>query len=144
MPCFVCLYASSGPMGPYPSPQPEARIDGQTDAQKGRCIRSLSRSLCTVHVKIIPGGPNVRISFWHSPGQPQMRLSNSDARRLYIWLLQQVGFLVEIREVLTICSRIWDFDATPNPRVSRPEKTNPPPGADFPILPSGYYYAICK
>ena len=32
----------------------------------------------------------------------------------------------------------WDS----NPRVSRPEKTNPFPGGDFSILPSRYYYAI--
>ena len=30
----------------------------------------------------------------------------------------------------------WDF----TPRVSRPDKTNPPPGADFSISPSGFNY----
>ena len=30
----------------------------------------------------------------------------------------------------------WDF----TPWVSRPDKTNPPPGADFSISPSGFNY----
>ena len=30
----------------------------------------------------------------------------------------------------------WDF----TPRVSRPDKTNPAPGADFSISPSGFNY----
>ena len=30
----------------------------------------------------------------------------------------------------------WDF----TPRVSPPDKTNPPPGADFSISPSGFNY----
>ena len=33
-------------------------------------------------------------------------------------------------------SRIWDF----TPRVSLSDKTNPPPGADFSISPSGFNY----
>ena len=30
----------------------------------------------------------------------------------------------------------WDFTL----RVSRPDKTNPPPGADFSVSPSGFHY----
>ena len=60
-----------------------------------------------------------------------------------MWLLQYFGFMVEIREVSTLfpAAEFWIlWDSTP--RVSRPDKTNPPPGADVSTLPSGHYYAI--
>ena len=47
-------------------------------------------------------------------------------------IITKNGFLIENREVSTFFQQPnlglrWDF----TPRVSRPDKTNPPPGADF-------------
>ena len=60
-----------------------------------------------------------------------------------MWILQKFGFLVENREVSTFFPAAgFGTSMGFHPRVNRPDKTNPPPEADFLILPSGYYYDI--
>ena len=57
--------------------------------------------------------------------------------------VQKLGFQLEIENWTHFFQQPdlgLGWDATL--RVNRPEKTKPPPGEDFLILPSGYYYEI--
>ena len=107
--------------------------------QETRCWRIL---LITLHVIIIPGvGQILKLSF----GTPRVSqnwdwaiLTHGNGRYGYY---KNLVFLSEIEK----CQHFFQqpdlgFRWESTPRVNRPNKTNPPPGADFTISPSGFNY----
>ena len=71
------------------------------------------------------GGKNSRICLGHPPGQPKMRLSNSDIWKWQIWILQKIGFLVENREVSTFYPAAG-FRISPPGSTSQTRRIHPP------------------
>ena len=96
----------------------------------------------TLHVIIIPGVGQILKLFFGTPRVNQK----------WDWaILTHGNCRCDYYKILVFWSKIekcqhsfqqpdlglrWDF----TPRVSRPDKTNPPPGADFSISPSGFNY----
>ncbi len=99
-------------------------------------------TMATLHIIFIPGGcPNVRKNIRHPQGSRKWDwaiLTHGNGRYGYY---QKLVFWSKIEKCKQFFQQPdlglwWDF----TPRVSRPDKTNPPPGADFSISPSGFNY----
>jgi len=81
----------------------------------------------TLHIIIIPGGGPNSVTFPPPPGSTKTEIEQ-------FWHMEIAGVII---------TKFWFGFGTSvgfHPRVSRPDKTNPPPGADFSISPSGFNY----
>ena len=81
----------------------------------------------TLHVIIILGVVQMCDKKSAPPGQPKIRLSNADAWKWLIWLLQVICFLVKKKWFLS-SSQTWDFDEISPPGQPSRKDESPPPG----------------